>query len=84
MKRYLLLLPILLLSGCAGMLDSIDPEVQEGASNIIGKILSGDTSGAIGTGIDLLLLLLGFKGLQKGGKLVKESIINKPQQKEAS
>ena len=71
--RYLVMIAACcLLCGCswlAGVTErAADPDVQDVAVGALGKVLSGDTAGAMGQTLDLVLLLLGIKGAHLGAK----------------
>lgn len=60
----------LLLCGCAG-LPLTEREQLEAGGRIAGSILTGDYVGAAGQTVDLALILLGLKGVQKAGGWAK-------------
>ncbi len=72
------------LCGCASLAEWFaTPEGQvvvQKSSDGLGKVLSGDISGAAGQVIDIALILLGLKGAVKGGKavgtIVKNRVLN--------
>lgn len=66
--KYLLLLP---LAACAG-LPLTEVEQIEAATNIVASIAAGNNTGAILQGLDVVLVLLGMKGLG----LAKKHLVN--------
>jgi hypothetical protein len=86
MKWMILLIPLLfMLTGCAslaGWWSDQPDEIRNAAIGMGSKFLSGNSAGAIGQGIDLILMLTGLKAVQKTGqiaaKVVKKHVLNKP------
>ncbi len=70
------------LSGCAAMEHlfgvQATAKAAEAGAGAVGKFLSGDTAGAVGQSIDMVLILLGLKAAQKTGQAVKARVINPP------
>jgi hypothetical protein len=71
--RYLLLMVLVPLCGCAGFWEAVktvasDPEVQEDVADGTVKVATGDPSGVpklIGVGVAIVLGLLGYKKFKK-------------------
>lgn len=64
-----------LLAGCASFWEALsDPEVQQHAGSAVGSILNGDYGSALGETVDIVLILLGLKGGQKGLQAAKTAM----------
>lgn len=69
--RYLVLLLFIPLAGCAGLALTPEEQVQRGGE-IASNLITGNYVGALGQTVDLALILLGLKGVQKGAAKVKQ------------
>ncbi len=72
--KYLLLL---FLAGCTSvpLADLIEP-----TTNIISSLATGNSTGALMQGLDVVLMLAGLKGLDKAGKFAKRKLVNPPEE----
>ena len=66
----------LLLSSCTSvpLADLIEP-----TTNIISSLATGNSTGALMQGLDVVLMLAGLKGLGKAGKFAKKKLVNPPE-----
>ena len=82
--KYIILLPLVATLSSCGITKLLeDPVIQEKGMGLINAISRGDTVGVITQSVDVMLILLGLKGLQKGGqkitKVMKERLVNPKQ-----
>lgn len=69
--RYVVL--ALLLSGCMSVPLS---DLVEPATNIVASLSTGNYTGALMQGLDVVMMLLGLKGVQVGARLAKKKLVN--------
>ena len=59
------------LAGCTSvpLADLVEP-----TTNIISSLAAGNNTGALGQGLDVLLMLLGLKGVKAGARVAKKQL----------